>query len=237
MYIWAPNRITMVIHYILSLIFAPLLAAFSIGLIWKKRGKDRYPGIISSFVLGMLSIVIVLLFMYIANKFGLDIFSNIRRIIFYSFIVMGIGSELGKYLILRYSSFSKSNFNGPLDGIVYSTIIAMGFAFMGNILYFTLPYYSEVDFLYAYTVVLGNLFFAVIMGFFVGMGKSRENKFVDSMTGLFGASFFHALYNFCFITNDIRLLIFLSIGAFVIVIMLYYKAFEMNEEYKRIKNE
>ena len=227
----------MAVHYILSLLFAPVLAVLAIAIIWKKRGKDRYPGIIKSFVLGALSIVITLIFMFIASKFGLDIFSNVRRIIFYSFVVMGIGSELGKYLILRYSSFPKHSFNGPLDGIVYSIIISMGFAFMGNVLYFTLPYYTEVDFLYAYTVVLGNLFFAVIMGFFVGMGKSRENKFVDSMTGLFGASFFHALYNFCFITHDIRLLVFLSIGAFVIVIMLYYKAFEMNEEYKRIKDE
>ncbi|MCB0823529.1 MAG: PrsW family intramembrane metalloprotease [Bacteroidales bacterium] len=227
----------MAVHYILSLLFAPVLAVLAIAIIWKKRGKDRYPGIIKSFVLGALSIVITLIFMFIASKFGLDVFSNVRRIIFYSFVVMGIGSELGKYLILRYSSFPKHSFNGPLDGIVYSIIISMGFAFMGNVLYFTLPYYTEVDFLYAYTVVLGNLFFAVIMGFFVGMGKSRENKFVDSMTGLFGASFFHALYNFCFITHDIRLLVFLSIGAFVIVIMLYYKAFEMNEEYKRIKDE
>ncbi|HPE57363.1 MAG TPA: PrsW family glutamic-type intramembrane protease [Bacteroidales bacterium] len=227
----------MAVHYILSLLFAPVLAVLAIAIIWKKRGKDRYPGIIKSFVLGALSIVITLIFMFIASKFGLDVFSNVRRIIFYSFVVMGIGSELGKFLILRYSSFPKHSFNGPLDGIVYSIIISMGFAFMGNVLYFTLPYYTEVDFLYAYTVVLGNLFFAVIMGFFVGMGKSRENKFVDSMTGLFGASFFHALYNFCFITHDIRLLVFLSIGAFVIVIMLYYKAFEMNEEYKRIKDE
>lgn len=227
----------MVVHYILSLLLAPLLAFLAIAIIWKKRGKDRYPGILASFVLGALSIVITLVFMFIANRFGLDIFSNVRRIIFYSFVVMGIGSELGKYLLLRYKSFPKDSFNGPLDGIVYSIVISMGFAFMGNVLYFTLPYYQEVDFLYAYTVVLGNLFFAVILGFFVGMGKSRENKFVDSMTGLFGASFFHALYNFCFITHDIRLLVFLSIGAFVIVIMLYYKAFEMNEEYKRIKNE
>ncbi|PJF32851.1 MAG: hypothetical protein CUN57_03740, partial [Phototrophicales bacterium] len=98
----------------------------------------------------------------------------------------------------------------------------MGFAFAGNILYFFLPWYTEVDLMYAYTVVIANLFFAVIMGFFVGMGKSRENKFVDSMTGLFGASFFHALYNFCFITNDMRLLLFFSIGSFVIVILLYY---------------
>lgn len=227
----------MTLNYILSLLLAPAVALIILAIVWIKRGRDRYPGIITTFILGAISIVIVLLFQYIARYFGIDNFTNIRRIIFYSFVVLGMGSELGKYLILRYYNFSKPGFNGPLDSIVYSMIISMGFVFSGNILYLTLPIYPEIDMFYAFTVIPANLFFAVIMGFFIGMGKSRENKFVDSMTGLFGASFFHALFNFCFITKDYRLLLFLSIGAFIILIMLYYKAFEMNEEYKRIKNE
>ncbi len=227
----------MIFNYILSLILAPLIAVIIIAIVWTKRGKDRYPGLISAFILGMVSILIVLLFQYIARQFGLENFRNLRRIIFYSVIVMGFGSELGKFLILRYHIFPKSSFNGPLDSIVYSTMIAMGFAFIGNILYFVLPYYSEIDFFYALSVIIANLFFAVILGFFVGMAKSRENKFVDSMTGLLGASFFHALYNFCFLTKDYRLLLFLAIGAFIVVILLYYKAFELNEEFKRMRKE
>jgi len=225
------------IHSILSLLLSPLIAAIIIGIVWKARGKDRYPNLITSFGLGMVSILIVLAFQYVSRIYGIDNFTNIRRIIFYSFVVMGLGSELGKFIFLRYYSFTKNGFNGPLDSIVYSMVISLGFAFMGNIIYLFYPAYTEIDYLYAYSVVPANLVFAVILGFFVGMGKSRENKFVDSMTGLFGASFFHALYNFCFITEDSRLLMFLSIGVLIIVFMLYYKAFDMNEEYKRIKNE
>jgi RsiW-degrading membrane proteinase PrsW (M82 family) len=227
----------MVINYILSLILGPLLAFIVVAIVWTKRGKDRYPALLQSFLWGMASIFIILIFQYIAHWYGLDNLKNLRRIIFYSFIVMGIGSELGKFLILRYYCFTKSGFNGPLDSIVYSVMISMGFAFIGNIIYFILPIYGEADPLYAVTVIFANLFFAVILGFFVGMAKTRENKFVDSMTGLFGASFFHALYNFCFFTEDYRLLLFLSIGAFIIVVLLYYKAFEMNEEYKRVRKE
>lgn len=227
----------MVLNYIISLILAPLIAAIIIGLVWVKRDKYRYPQMISSFILGMISIVVVMLFMYIADQYYLNAFRNLRREIFYSFVVLGLGSELGKFIILRYHNFNKSSFNGPLDGIVYSVMISMGFAFIGNILYFILPYYTEIDFLYAYTVVFANLFFAVIMGFFVGIAKTRENKFVDSMTGLLAASFFHALYNFCFITEDLRLLGFFGIGCFIIVIMLYYKAYEMNQDNKRLKKD
>ena len=114
-------------------------------------------------------------------------------------------------------------------------MIALGFSFMSNVLYFTLPFYGEVDFFYAITMVFANVVFAIILGFFVGMAKSRENKFIDSMTGLFGAVFFHALYEFCFRTNDIKLLIFFSIGALIVVLLLFYKAVEINVEYKRIK--
>jgi len=226
----------MIINYILSIALAPIIALIVIAIVWTKRGRDRYPGLITSFIMGMISILLVLIFQYIARAFGLEDFRNLRRIIFYSFIVMGFASEFGKFLILRYYNFTKKSFNGPLDSIVYSTMISMGFVFAGNIIYLTLPDYGVIDFFYAITVVFANLFFAVILGFFVGMAKSRENKFVDAMTGLFGASFFHALYNFCFIPEheDYRLLLFLTIGAFVVVIMLYYKAFEMNEEYKRI---
>lgn len=225
------------IHYLITLLLAPLIAAIAIGIVWKQRGKNRYPGLVASFFFGMFGIVLVLAFQYISRIYGIDNFTNIRRIIFYSFVVMGIGSELGKFVILRYFAFPKGGFNGPLDSIVYSIVISMGFAFMGNILYFLMPGFTEVDFLYAYTVIPANFVFAIVLGFFIGMGKSRENKFVDSMTGLFAASFFHALYNFCFITEDTRLLMFFTIGVLIIVFMLYYKAFEMNEEYKRIKNE
>jgi len=227
----------MVLNYIISLILAPLIAAIIITIVWIKRDKYRYPQLVSSFILGMISIVVVMLFMNIADRYYLNAFRNLRRIIFYSFIVMGLGSELGKFIILRYHNFNKSSFNGPLDGIVYSVMISMGFAFISNILYFLLPYYTEIDFLYSITVVFANLFFAVILGFFVGLAKTRENKFVDTMTGLLAASFFHALYNFCFITEDIRLLIFYGIGAFIIVIMLYYKAYELNQDHKRIKKD
>ena len=223
----------MIFNYIIALVLAPLLAVLLVTIIWTKRDKNRYPKLLSSFFYGMLSLVVVLLFQFIARQFDLENFTNIRRIIFYSFVVMGFGSELGKYLILRYHLFPKESFKGPLDSIVYSSMISLGFAFMGNILYFLLPNYPEIDFLYAITVVFANLFFAVILGFFVGLAKSRENKFVDSMTALFGAAIFHAVFNFCFITSDFRFLIFFSIGAFVIVVLLYYKAFELNEEFKR----
>jgi RsiW-degrading membrane proteinase PrsW (M82 family) len=220
-------------QYSISLLLGPILAGLIYFLIYRKRGRDRYQKLITSFIWGMSSIVIVTLFQYIAYNYGLHPEKNLRQNIFYSFMVIGIGSELGKYLVLRYIYFPKDSFKGPIDGIVYSVFISMGFATIANILYFTLPFFKDISFTYAITMVVANLFIAVIMGFFVGIAKSRHNKFVDSLTGLFGAAFFHALYYFCSIAHDYKLLLFLSIGTFIIVILLYYKAFEINSERKR----
>lgn len=224
------------IYYILSIIIAPIIALLLIIFLRKRFGSEIYPGLVKVFFWGAVSLAIVLLFQYIAHFFQLNVFSNLRRIFFYSFVVMGLGSELGKYLILRYFAFSKNGFDGPAGGIVYSIIISMGFSLMSNIMYFTLPWYGEPDFTYAISMIFANICFAIILGFFVGLAKSRENRFVDLMTGLLGASFLHALYSFCFIPGhqDFRLLLFLSIGVFVIVILLLYKAINLNDEHKRM---
>jgi len=225
----------MIFNYVAGLAIAPLIATLLYFLVRKKAGKMYYDALVSSFVWGMVSIFLVVVFQYIAAYYRLDNFVNLRRITFYAFVVMGVGSELGKYLVLRYHSFTKSNFNGPADSIVYSVMIAMGFSFMSNVLYFTLPVYTSIDFTYAITVIFANLFFAVVLGFFVGLAKIRENRFIDSMTGLFAASFFHALYNFCFISEDYKLLMYLSIGMFLIVVLLLYKALDMNLDMNREK--
>lgn len=232
----------MALNYIVSLITAPLIALILLIYIRRRKGKDHYSALWSSFFWGMVSILLVVAFQYIASYYDLNPRKNItnvpnlRKIIFYSFVVMGIGSELGKFLILRYHSYTKRNFNGPLDSIIYSVMISMGFALTGNILTFLLPVYEDIDFTYAITVIFANLFFAVVLGFFVGLTKLRRNRFVDSMTGLFAASFLHALYSFCFFTQDFKLLLFMSIGVFIVVVLLLYKALEMNLDLKDGKN-
>lgn len=225
----------MITNYILPALSAPAIALVTFFLFRNKYGRGRFPQALKSFFLGMFSIALVLVFQYIATQFDLDNFKSFRRIVFYSFIIMGFGSELGKFLILRYYNFPKPYFSGPMDSIFYAVIISMGFSFAGNILYFTLPVYEVVDFTYANTVVLANLFSSVVLGFFIGLAKSRENRFVDTMTALFAASFFHALYNFCFITFDFKLLTFLSIGAAIIITLLFIKAMQLQEEIRRLK--
>jgi len=149
---------------------------------------------------------------------------NIRRIIFYCVVVMGIGSELGKYLILRFFAYDKKEFSGPQDAIVYSIFIGLGFAFFANLSFYLYPYYGGYDFSYSFWFVLANILFSVVLGFFIGLAKTRTNGFVDSMVGLFGAAFFNAIFNFSFITGDLKLMYVFLGGAFIFAAILVYRA-------------
>jgi len=229
----------MVIEYVVSVLLAPLLALALFFYYRFKSGRGSTSHMVQSFIYGIFSIILVLVLQKIANYYDWDNFRNLRRIVFYSFVIWGLGSEYGKFIVLRYYAFYRKDFIGPLDSIAYSVMISLGFAFIGNLLYFTLPIYKEVsvDFFYTTTVIFANIVFAIVMGFFVGLAKTRENRFVDSMTGLFAASFFHALYNFCFLTQDFRLLLFLAIGALVVLFLLLYKAVRIHDEYLRVRNQ
>ena len=54
-------------------------------------------------------------------------------IILTAFIAVALNEEVFKYAVLRCFAFPRQFFNEPLDGIVYSVMIAMGFATMENI--------------------------------------------------------------------------------------------------------
>lgn len=224
----------MVVWHIVSLLIAPLLA-FLIYYFLRSANRDGDNSLLwKAFFFGILSIIFFLVLQYLGSIFDLDNFRSLRRIIFYSFVIMGFGSEFGKYLFLRYYFLPKDEFKGPIDGVVYGVMLSLGFAEVGNIIY--LFYYETVDIVYSITVIFANVFFGIIMGFFVGLAKTRENRFIDSMTGLFAAVFFHALYNFCFITMDYRLLTWFMVGSFVVVSLLVIKAGRIKLESDRFGN-
>ena len=208
---------------VLSLLVAPIIAVL-LYIYLTKVSKNKYPFLIHSFIFGMFGIIIFKAFQYVAFSSGLDILTNIRRIIFYAFIIMGIGSELGKYIILRFFSYDKKDFEGPLDAIIYSIFIGLGFALFANLSFYLFPYYGGYDPSYAFWFTFANILFSIVLGFFVGLAKTRMNGFVDSMVGLIGAAFFNAIFNFSFITKDMKLMYVFLFGALIIAIILVYRA-------------
>ncbi len=83
--------------------------------------------------------------------------------------------------------------------------------------------------LFLWTYPFATMVFSIIMGFFIGMGETRKNSFIDESVGLFLATFFHATFYFCFITSDLRLFGLTTIGFIMIGFGLLVKSVNLKE--------
>ncbi|MGC8865912.1 MAG: PrsW family glutamic-type intramembrane protease, partial [Bacteroidales bacterium] len=162
-----------------------------------------------------------------AGLMGLDQPKSLKRTSFLSFVVLGGALEFLKFLVLRFYALPLKIFKGSADGMVYGIAVSLGMSMVVLSYYILSPLLRPYEF---YQVLLGTMgiagvLSAIIMGFFVGMGKARNNRFVDSMTGLLGAAFLSGLYYFCFFTQEYLLavlagIVTMGIALFFVVLVL-----------------
>ena len=148
------------------------------------------------FALGMFITFPALKLETLATDYGLDESKNIGFLLLSSFVVVAFSEELVKFAVLILYPYQKKVFNEPLDGIVYSIIIAMGFATVENIIYANL-FGMPTTLLRSFTAVPAHAVFAVIMGYYVGLAKfdeSRQYKLIA--IGFFAAVVIHGTYDF-----------------------------------------
>lgn len=211
----------------ITLTFAPVIA-IGIYLYFAQRyNKSFLRLLIKSFVAGAAGILVFLAAELICSWLGLNDPRSLKRTLFYSFITVGGSSELAKFILLRYFIIPDKLIDRPIHGVTFSVMTALGFSTLFLLFYALDPFGTQQIFpstLYTFIFVPGNILFAVIMGFFVGMAKFLKTRVVFSLTGLLGAAFFHGLFNFCLITHDFKLLSLFSFGSTVIVFILGLKA-------------
>lgn len=193
---------------LLALAIAPGLAICLY--IFYRDAHNREPAInlVMSFFLGMVAIVPAIFVELIAfTYFQKDVIS----IIISSYLGIGLVEEGSKFIVLRNYCFTRRSFDEPLDGIVYSVMVSMGFATLENVGY-TLEHGYTVGFLRMITSVPAHATFAIVMGYYAGKAKFdlvNRNRFL--WTGLLGAAFFHGTYNmFIFLTENAWLKQFVS---------------------------
>ncbi len=221
------------LHYI-SFAVSPLLIII-IGFYLKfKFSIQSFTNIRNAVIWGMIGVVLLILSNYIIDLRWEDNLRNMRRMSFFVFVGIAFSSEFAKFLILRFAFYKLPSFEGPLEGIVYSVFISLGFSTVASVLYAYGIVGTEFKFnditLYLFTYPFASIVFGILMGFFIGMGKLRKNWLIDNSTGLFAVTFFHALFYFCFITADKRLLIFTTIGFLIIAFTLIFKAVNLRAE-------
>ena len=210
-----------------TLAFAPVVALVMYLYLGRKYGKAFQKALIQSFLAGMLGVAVFAAAKILSTLLGLNDLRSLKRLMFYSFITIGFASELGKFIFYRYYIIPKKAIDKPIHGITMSVMVTLGFctiALPGFMLNFfpTQPSYPVT--LYPFVFVPANIMFAVVMGFFVGMGKFIRNYFMFTLTGLFGAAFFQGLFIFTLVTQDFKLLSLFAFGSTIIVFILGIKA-------------
>ena len=183
--------------------------------------------LIKAFFAGLIVSAILLLSLYLANITGLDTFSNLNLTLFYAFVFVGFGAELGKFLVLRFYLIPKPEVDTPIHGITFSVMTALGFTTGAVLLFVFNLYESKPPYpmnMYLLLAAPSNIIFAIIMGFFVGMSKFVESRFVYALSGLAAASFFNGLFKFCLMTHDYKLLNLFAFGSALVIVVLIIRA-------------
>jgi RsiW-degrading membrane proteinase PrsW (M82 family) len=151
-----------------------------------------------SFILGCLSIVPAV---WVEQSFRYTLDGSIGAVAVFAYAVVGFSEEFGKFLGLRFYAYRKKSFDEPLDGIVYSVMVSMGFATVENIIYVInfaqVGRGFEVGLQRMFLSVPAHASFAVIMGYFVGKARfSPGKKGALLIMGLLAAVFVHGTYDF-----------------------------------------
>ena len=170
---------------------------------------------------------------FMENNFK-DIFSE--RLLF-SFLGPAWCEELLKFIILYYVVLKRSEFNEPMDGIVYGVAVSLGFATLENYEYVFIfaekweiePYTMAI--LRSYSAVPMHGLLGCVMGFYFGMYSFTANKKYLILCLLI-PFIIHGLYNFLNYPYH-----FMILGVLTIYTVILHSNLKKLQESKRNEGE
>ena len=194
------------------------------GLLWLwliYRGNKYRPDpkglVIRTFLFGMVAIIPVgfvetclllpYVFTHIESFMNLSVDSlnhlSFGEMAYVAFIVAGFTEELFKFLVVRISIYKSPYFDEPIDGLVYSSAAALGFASFENIGYL-ISYGWQTALVRAPITTLAHVVFSAVWGYPLALKKlKRKNSTLFLWLGLIGAMAGHGLFDFlAFQQND-----------------------------------
>lgn len=117
----------------------------------------------------------------------------------YAVLVIGPVEELVKFLPFWLVGIRFHDFDEPVDGIIYASFVALGFATYENFLY--LDYVQGAELLArGFAAPLVHVMFASIWGYSCSRAQARGTSLpVAAAVGLATAAFLHGLYDFIMI--------------------------------------
>jgi len=187
------------------------------------------------FALGALSVIPVA----VVERFlvSINIFGGLLGSAYTAFIVAGMTEEFFKRGVVLKTAFKSSAFDEKLDGIVYATFSALGFATVENIMYVVFRFTTNphIGLYRGVFSVPAHMLFAVTMGYYLSLAKfakEDEDKRKYCRKSLFVPAILHGTFNFILMANiSFAFLIFIPYVIYLWVINLR----KLNEYYTESK--
>lgn len=215
-----------------------IVLAFAPGIfwLWLVYRRDRYRPeprslVVRTFLWGMVVAIPVaalesfLIWLADPDTFlsGANSTPSLAATAYMSFVVAGLTEELGKYVVVRRTVYGSPYFDEPMDGLVYASAAALGFASLENFGYL-LSFGWEVILVRGPYSTLAHVLFAAMWGYPLGLGKIREGGARRLVWfGLIGSMIAHGLFDFFLFTGGIyswlSLSVFLASGALFIIML------------------
>jgi RsiW-degrading membrane proteinase PrsW (M82 family) len=214
-----------VIPWLLILAVAP--AVFWMWWFYRKDRFDPEPRglVVKIFLLGMrpvlpAGLMEILLLNLMPALTGASLFAIAAS----NLLVVGPIEEYGKYLVVKRWALRHPAFNEPLDGIVYATASALGFAALENFFYL-LDNGAWLILIRGPLSTLNHVLFSALWGYAVGMASVQTDPHEASRlvrNGLIMASLGHGFSNVLLLAGSADTpLIWSPLLAIVFAVFLY----------------
>jgi len=225
-------------------IFLFIVAIISPAIFWifYFRYKDRFKpepviNLGGAFILGFIFSVVYLSFIKFLPSLGIPedqsffIFDGSLTSFIYLIFVVGFFEELFKLIPFIFIVKWFTNFDEKIDGIIYSSAVALGFAAYENILY--LPHISGPELIgRAIASPLTHTIFASLWGYYAGKISFEKKKNYLKVAMIFIFSFvMHGLYDYLSLSSTLRIL------ASVLILLIWIWRISLIEKQIKYINE
>lgn len=217
----------------LSLAIAPSLA-FGVFIFWRDK-FDREPIhlLIGCFFFGALACIPAAVIEVYLEKWIQPSQYGLPGLFLSAFILVALIEEGWKFFFTNFFAYRRDAFNEPYDGITYAVMVSLGFATLENIVYVLGDENRPIELaLYRmFTAVPAHVTFGVVMGYFMGLAKFRQNSFKLRLAGLGGAVLLHGFYDFAlFSAAQLPLMIIGALLSLVLGVILSLRAIHLHRK-------
>lgn len=209
---------------LLAIAIAPGIAICLFIYLKDKYNREPLGLLMVSFIMGMLAIIPAVIIQIAFTKPVERIMGEgIYYVAVFSYLIVALGEEGSKFLVLRFIPYRRKAFDDPFDGIVYAVMVSMGFATLENIGYVT-NYGLSTGITRMFLSVPAHATFAVLMGYHVGLAKfDPANKNKHMILAIFWPVFFHGTFDFFLFVGKTWLYFAGAVVSFIVAVRLSLK--------------